>query len=498
MNDDDLDRRLSAAGEAWRDSHELPEVELPAERRRPAWVLPVAAAASVALLAGGVTLAASQLDRDTRSDPPPAAEQGERWDPDLPVGLVPAKIPDAVEPVNQPVEFPAAEVAGSYSPRLTDTVGQPACSASDVRFGIARGQGAQEVEFRLEVAGDDTTCVVSRYPFQQYTRDGKPVEVLTRTWDPGTGDWPAAVLITPDRPAVLWTSWVGWCGDPGFDTVEMFFDDNSVKRLKVEGQLAACTGDVKSGFEKMRMIGWEPEGFSVRAPGSFAGLKARLVDEVKGPGGLPTWVVELTATKDDIDLATCPSWEVRQGDQEAASWRLNCDEVPFHHAGGTPYLKAGEPVRFAIWTSYGDTDAAQTWVLRTPEGQITVPLSEGPKAPSGEPRIVDEDAANLHLWLSNQSFEDAEVHLAVTVDGVQLVEDDFAVEGQHNFVQFHLALEPGRHTMVVTSDRGTSIERTITIPERGDRWAAALYWCCGPESTGSLDWMFQDTPIGWA
>ena len=123
--------------------------------------------------------------------------------------------------------------------------------------------------------------------------------------------------------------------------------------------------------------------------------------------------------------------------------------------------------------------------------------SDGAPAPDGAPRLVAEDAANLHLWLSNQSFEDPSVRLTVEIDGVRLVDDEFAVEGQHNFVAFPIAVAPGRHHVVVTSDTGARIERTITVPERGDRWAAALFWTGEKGGPDFLDWMFQDHPIGW-
>jgi hypothetical protein len=497
---DDLDRRLQEAGARWRsdqgapglDAHEVADL---VGRRRHRWVAPLAVAAAVALLAGGAAVLADRLDDGTA--PGPATDSGERWDPDLPPGLLPAEVPGAVPPVNQPVSFPAAEVAGAFTPALTDVVGEPACGADDLDWGLTRGDGDGEVVFRLAAARADVSCVLSRYPYLEHARDGEPVEVLARTPDPRAGDWPASVLVAPERPAVLRTTWAGWCGTPPFDEVKLFLDDTE-KRLEIAGAVTGCTGDPADLPDRVLMTGWEPETWSLDPPADFSGLRAVLLETLEGPGGLPTWVVELTSPR-DLDLGTCPTWEVRQGEEESASWRLNCGGVRTKRPDGTPYLPAGRPVRFAIWASYGGSEAALTWVLRTPDGMIRVPLSEGPEAPTGEPRLVAEQDANLHFLVSNQSFEQPDVRLALTIDGVELVDEDFAVEGQHNYEQLHVALAAGEHTVELTSDTGARLVRTVTVPARGDRWVMASYRAeTARDDTGTFDWLFQDSPIGIA
>jgi hypothetical protein len=491
--DDELDRRLTAAGESWRAEHQPTPVGLPGGRRRPAWVVPLAAAASVALLAGGAAVAVDVLGGHRDGSAPPAGTTQERWDPDLPPGLVPADVPGAVPPVNQPVRFPEAEAAGGYTPALSQADGVRGCSAKDVEVETA---GAMRMTMRA--AADDVRCSISYLPFLQYEKDGRPVEVPTSTTDPGPGNWPASVLVTPDQPAVLDISWSGWCAsaEPLFDTIQLIFDDNS--DLKIPAPRVDPCPARDFADDDMHYVGWVPQGFTFD-PIAAMPVKARLVDTVKGPGGLPTWVVELTAKGRDVDLDTCPSWEVRQGEEQSASWRLNCAAVPDKRADGTPYLPAGKPVRFAVWVSYGGTDAVLTWRLTTVDGPVTVRLTQGPEAPTGEPRRVVERDANLHLWLSNQSFDDPEVGLTVEIDGKEMLDEQLAVEGQHNFVDFHFAVPAGEHRVVVTSDTGARVERTVRVPERGDRWAAALFLTGEKDGApDSIDWMFQDHPIAWA
>jgi hypothetical protein len=51
-------------------------------------------------------------------------------------------------------------------------------------------------------------------------------------------------------------------------------------------------------------------------------------------------------------------------------------------------------------------------------------------------RLVDEAEADLVLIVSNQSLDDEEVRLSVMVDGVTVVDGDFDVEDQHNWISF--------------------------------------------------------------
>jgi hypothetical protein len=51
-------------------------------------------------------------------------------------------------------------------------------------------------------------------------------------------------------------------------------------------------------------------------------------------------------------------------------------------------------------------------------------------------RLVQKEQADLVLYASNQSFDDENVHLTIAVDGVTVVDGDFHVEGQHNWISF--------------------------------------------------------------
>ena len=490
--DDELDRRLSAAGEAWRSRHVPVPVEGPVdvpEQRGQPWLMPVAVAAVVALLAGGAAVATDVL-RGHRDGSAPVDSLGHRWDPDLPPGLLPAEVPGTVPPVNQRVEHPVAEAAGAFTPALVATLGRPACRASDVELSSEPGRDAGEVRFTVSAVRADTACVVSRNPFLEYSRGGRPAEVPTASEDPAPGDWPAAVLLTADQRAVLPTTWSGWCHDLPFDSVRMYFEDNSFADAAVPQGVATCRGGEP---DEMHVAGWEPEGFTFRPAGSFAGLRARLVDTVTGPEDLPTWVVELTATR-DVDLDTCPSWEVQRGEEHTASWRLNCAGVPDRRADGTPYLPAGKPVRFAVWTPYGGNDAALTWRLTTPDGPVSVPLAEGPAAPTGEPREVTEREANVHLYVTI-GFRDP-VPVTLSIDGVPLLAETVEHQGGAAPLPVQLAVPAGRHTLRVESGTGATRDITLDVPEHGDQWAQVEVWDDPAQhGRGSIEWTTQRSPM---
>ncbi len=110
-------------------------------------------------------------------------------------------------------------------------------------------------------------------------------------------------------------------------------------------------------------------------------------------------------------------------------------------------------------------------------------------------RLVDEAEADLVLWISNQSFDDPEVHLTVAVDGVMVVDDDFHVEGQHNWVDFPLALEPGEHEITAESDSGASLRESFEVPGGKSRYAIIDHWT--EDGSADLTWQFSRRPVAF-
>jgi hypothetical protein len=111
--------------------------------------------------------------------------------------------------------------------------------------------------------------------------------------------------------------------------------------------------------------------------------------------------------------------------------------------------------------------------------------------------LVDEDDADLHLWISNQSFADPAVSLSVEVDGRHVLTGCFEVGTQHGWVLYPLRLPGGDHTLRVTSDTGATLDVRVAVPEGERRYAAVQYQRTPAEPEGRIRWHLDSRPIAF-
>lgn len=116
-------------------------------------------------------------------------------------------------------------------------------------------------------------------------------------------------------------------------------------------------------------------------------------------------------------------------------------------------------------------------------------------AAESDVRLVDKGQADLVLFASNQSFDDEQVRITVAVDGVTVVDGDFHVEGQHNWVSFPLSLSPGDHKITAESDTEATLSESFQVPGDKTRYAVIDHW--GDASKAELTWLFQRQAIGF-
>ena len=123
----------------------------------------------------------------------------------------------------------------------------------------------------------------------------------------------------------------------------------------------------------------------------------------------------------------------------------------------------------------------------TPHPQVT--------AADSPVRLVGPDDADLVLYVSNQSFEDDNVRLKLAVDGVTVVDGDFPVKGQHNWIRFPLSLSSGSHGLTAESDTGATLKESFQVPGDDARYAVVNYWA--DDEPPMLEWHFQTDPVAF-
>jgi hypothetical protein len=123
----------------------------------------------------------------------------------------------------------------------------------------------------------------------------------------------------------------------------------------------------------------------------------------------------------------------------------------------------------------------------------TRPAANGRPEPETLP---PSPAGNFILYVSNQSFELERVDIRVTIDGRLAVDGDFAVENQHNWVEFRFRLAPGRHVLHAESARGgATLTRAFTVA--GRHWAVVNYWYY-PGEVKRFTFEISDRPLAFA
>ena len=114
-----------------------------------------------------------------------------------------------------------------------------------------------------------------------------------------------------------------------------------------------------------------------------------------------------------------------------------------------------------------------------------------PGSPPAAIRIVEEHRADLHLWVSNQSFKDNPVILTISIDGTELVDQSFEVGSQHNWILFPVSLPPGQHVLNVASETGTEMRQRFTSHATEARYAAVDYWNYADKHGRHITWRIQ-------
>ena len=126
----------------------------------------------------------------------------------------------------------------------------------------------------------------------------------------------------------------------------------------------------------------------------------------------------------------------------------------------------------------------------------------GAPTPGDRPGGAGNDASPsppppLTLYVSNQSFEDPNVQITIAIDGAVVVDQRFAVEGQHNWVRFEPDVPPGDHTLTATSNTGAKLTEEFTTTAGQPRWAVVDYWWYPGDGPREFTFRISDEPLGF-
>lgn len=118
----------------------------------------------------------------------------------------------------------------------------------------------------------------------------------------------------------------------------------------------------------------------------------------------------------------------------------------------------------------------QTMSGGTAAGPGPSSIDDETSAPNEHLRVIDEDEAALVRGVSNQSFDDPDVDLVLTIDGTELVSESFPVEDQHTVTYVGVDAASGPHTVTVTSDTGATSTEAVDLLDGERRWIYITYW----------------------
>lgn len=114
---------------------------------------------------------------------------------------------------------------------------------------------------------------------------------------------------------------------------------------------------------------------------------------------------------------------------------------------------------------------------------------------NSEPCIVEPEQADLHLWISNQSFLDDPVVLTVEVDGVELTSRPLVMRNQHRLL-LPLQVPSGSHSISVVSDTGAQLRQEFTLSWwRGRRFAVIDYWNSADGDGRRITWRLYSRQV---
>lgn len=365
-DDQSIDQRLREYGDRWRAALEPPatvdanRLAAPQRGRRAWWVTGAAAAAVLAVIAG-----AELTDRTPASAPPPQERVRSG-------GVVPWAPLKPTHPQLSTVTIPA-------SPDPAEALQAPPCRASDLRAEREMGAaaGTTYLNVRLVLTGN-TPCTLEGFARVQPMDNGQPVDIPVARAAGRIYSHP--VLVANGQPAVLTLSWISnWCAPRvNNDSIRAVLPGGAgALTFAGFGRTPFCNSGSKSGPVPIVVRPFQSQDHRpaiVRSPYRSVRVSGDLTRTV-APGQVVRFTVTLMSAQ-RLVLDPCPDYTITQYDfteEREERFALNCAAVPYRDANALPYLPAHTPVRFAMQTTAGKTDAPKfNWNLVTPNDNVSI------------------------------------------------------------------------------------------------------------------------------
>jgi hypothetical protein len=351
-----MDERLRFHAEAWRETVDADVTDLePLPNRRPAWLAPLAVAATVAAIVGATFAVRGDGETRTPSNQPTSSAS--------PNGDI---VPWRDLPASNP-KLPITRTPPS--PTMAQIAATRACAASDLQLvrsgspdGLASGSQYMSVEMRAKA---EPCRLNAGYPRISALRGGSVLDVPII--NEHATDLPVkAVVVTKTRPAqvtVVFT--LDQCPAREFDELLVRIPQID-RQTRIPGPFRSyCSpGEGTDPLRVWPIRSESPPSWVVDSP--FDHLRASGNLDLKVAAGSPARFVITLTSPVDLPLDPCPDYLVITT-LAREQFALNCNAVPFRDLRGRPYLPAGQPVRFAMKAQTGDQDTDKfIWELVTP------------------------------------------------------------------------------------------------------------------------------------
>jgi hypothetical protein len=225
------------------------------------------------------------------------------------------------------------------------------CTAADLALhwpgpGGAAGTMIDNVE--VDLAPGHPPCAVAGVPtLTAWTVEGATIPGrITASTVHARGP----VLLTPRRHALVQLSWPSACfsDHPGSSSLSLGYAGRTWTRA-VPDLSDVCHFEPDRRLQSVDVSRFVPAHVRpARRVSAYDDVRLHARRRLTARPGRPIDFVVTLVARRRVVLGPCPDYQLGASPGRGSRFALNCADVPWRDAAGTPYLPAGRPVRFAM------------------------------------------------------------------------------------------------------------------------------------------------------